>query len=95
MEFEMDYIIKMTDECEIKDRVIKITDNEGKTMDRYTAYFESGYMLMMSENPQSPRGVCLSDTWKQDFIDNDEGKEIEFDDLPERVQNAIIDFISE
>ena len=29
--------------------IIKITDNGGRTMDRYTAYFEDGYMLMMSE----------------------------------------------
>jgi hypothetical protein len=75
--------------------VLKITDNEGKTMDRYTVYFESGYMLMMSENPKSPQGVCMSDTWKQDYIDNDAGKEVNFDDLPERVQDAITDFIFE
>ena len=77
------------------ERVIKITDNEGKTLDRYTAYFASGYMLTMCDSPQSPQGVCMSDTWKQDYIDNDEGKEVEFDDLPERVQNAITDFIFE
>ena len=77
------------------DGIIKITDNEGETCDRYTAYFKDGYMLMMSESPQSPQGVCMSDCWKQDYIDNDEGKEIEFDNLPERVQKAITDFMAE
>jgi hypothetical protein len=93
----MEHVIKMTEPLGGKkfDRVIKVTDNGGKTIDRYTAYFESKYMLMMSPNPQSPQGVCLSDTWKQDYIDNDEGKEVEFDDLPERVQKAITDFIFE
>ncbi len=93
----MDYVIKNTEQTDGKtmDRVIKITDNGGKTMDRYTAYFASKYMLTMSENPQSPQGVCLSDTWKQDYIDNDNGKEVEFDNLPERVQKAITDFIFE
>lgn len=93
----MDYEIKNTEPCDGKtvDRVIKITDNGGKTIDRYTVYFESKYMLMMSHNPQSPQGVCMSDTWKQDFIDNDDGKELEFDDLPQRVQDAITNFIFE
>jgi hypothetical protein len=93
----MDYEIKNTEPCDGKtiDRVIKITDNEGKTMDRYTAYFASGYMLVMSENPKSPQGVCMSDDWKQDYIDNDDGKEVQFDDLPEQVQDAISDFIFE
>ena len=76
------------------DGIKKITDNGGKTMDRYTAYFEDGYMLMMSED-QSPRGVCMSDCWKQDYIDGDEGKDIEFDDLPESVQKAIVSFMAE
>ena len=75
--------------------IIKITDNEGKTCDRYTAYFEDGYLLGMSESPQSPQGVCMSDCWKQDYIDNDEGKEVEFEDLPERVQRAITEFMAE
>lgn len=77
------------------DGIIKITDNNGETCDRYTAYFKDGYMLMMSENPQSPRGVCMSDDWKQEYIDGDDGKDIEFKDLPERVQKAIVDFMNE
>jgi len=75
--------------------LIKVTDNEGETVDRYTAYFEDGYMLSMSDNPQSPQGVYMSDCWKQDYIDNDEGKEVEFDELPERVQKAIVNFMQE
>lgn len=76
------------------DGIIKITDNGGKTMDRYSAYFEDGYMLMMSID-QSPRGVCMSDCWKQDYIDNDDGEEIEFNNLPKAVQRAITDFMAE
>lgn len=72
--------------------ILKITDNEGETTDRYTAYFRDGYMLMMSENALSPQGVCMSDSWKQDFIDNDKGKLIAFSDLPEQVQQAIRNF---
>ncbi len=77
------------------DKILKITDNGGKTTDRYTVYFSDGYMLMMSPNAGSPQGVCMSDTWKQEYIDNDNGTEMQFDDLPEQVQKAIIRFMNE
>ncbi len=73
----------------------KITDNGGKTMDRYTVYFSDGYMLMMSENALSPQGVCMSDTWKQDFIDGDDGKDMDISSLPEQVKTAISNFMEE
>jgi len=75
--------------------IIKITDNLGKTMDRYTVYFEDGYMLMMFESPLSPQGVCISDDWKQDYIDNDNGKELRLEELPKLVQKAIQNFEEE
>lgn len=75
--------------------IIKITDNGGKTTDRYTVYFDDGYMLMMSDNAGSPQGVCTSDTWKQEYIDCDEGKELQLNDLPKQVQKAILRFANE
>ena len=73
--------------------LIKITDNEGKTTDRYTAYFTKNMMLMMSENACSPRGVCLSDTSKPEYMECDEGKEIKLADCPEQVKTAITSFL--
>lgn len=73
----------------------KITDNGGKTMDRYTVYFSDGYMLMMSDNALSPQGVCMSDTWKKDWFDADDGKEMDVCDLPKQVQTAIENFMGD
>lgn len=72
------------------DGIIKITDNEGKTVDRYSVYLKDGYMLLIDEH-----GRFFSDDWKQDYIDNDEGKEVEFENLPERVRESIVYFMAE
>lgn len=82
-------------------QLIKITDNGGETMDRYTAYFkgdgqvDGDYILNMSEYAQSPQGVCLSDISKPEYMANDTGKVLDYKDLPEQVQQAINDFIKE
>lgn len=81
------------DNTTVMNSIIKITDNN-EFFDRYTVYFKDGYMLTMSENPKSPQGVCLSDTWKKEYMDKD-NQEIEFDELFSRVQEAIVDFINE
>ena len=73
--------------------LIKITDNGGETIDRYTAYFTNNMMLMMSENACSPQGVCLSDTSKPEYLENDTGKNVIFSKLPEQVQKAIQHFM--
>lgn len=75
--------------------LIKITDNGGETMDRYTAYFkgdgviDGDYTLCMSDNATSPQGVCMSDTTKPDWIEADKGKVLAFTDCPYDVQVAI------
>lgn len=73
--------------------LIKITDNGGKTLDRYTAYFTDNLMLMMSHHCKSPQGVCLSDTSKPEYIRNDTGKNVIFSKLPEQVRQAIKEFM--
>ncbi|KKN71928.1 hypothetical protein LCGC14_0415740 [marine sediment metagenome] len=79
-------------------KLIKITDNGGKTMDRYTAYFkgdgeiDGDYTLCMSHNCKSPQGVCMSDTTKPDWIEADDGKVMVFTDCPYDVQVAIVQF---
>ena len=73
--------------------LIKITDNGGKTMDRYTAYFTKDMMLMMSSNAVSPQGVCMSDTSKPEYMECDEGAEIKLTDCPEQVKTAIASFL--
>ena len=82
-------------------KLIKITDNGGKTIDRYTAYFKGDgvrhgdYMLTMSHNCKSPQGVCLSDTSKPEYMANDTGKNMIFSKLPDQVQQAIKVFMAE
>jgi len=74
-------------------QLIKITDNGGVTIDRYTAYFSDNLMLMMSHNCKSPQGVCLSDTSKPEYLENDTGRNVIYSKLPEQVQKAIKDFM--
>jgi len=71
-------------------KLIRITDNGGKTLDRYTAFFSDNYILCMSYNCLSPQGVCMSDSG-QDFYEG--GRTIELKDCPDDVQLAILNFI--
>ena len=45
-----------------------ITDNQGKTFDRYTIYFWDGSYLTLSHNCDSPQGVSM---WGETFGTND------------------------
>ena len=63
---------------------LRYFDNDGKTMDRYTAVLPDGVVLM-SKNPLSPQGVYLH---AQGGIPRND-KEIAFTDLPEPCQEAI------
>lgn len=80
-------------------QLIKVTDNGGETVDRYTAYFEGDgdidgdYILNMSEAALSPQGVCMSDTCKPEYMANDTGLEVYIVDLPDQVQTAIYNFM--
>ena len=76
-------------------KLLHITDNGGKTMDRYTAYFDCGLHLCMSDYAISPQGVCLCDTNLSRQIERDKGKRILFSQCPEQVQTAIARFLVE
>jgi hypothetical protein len=68
---------------------IRIFDNEGKTIDRYTVQIEQD-VYGMSYNPLSYQGINLySFTLKKGERLGNVGKEINFDDLPEEVQKAV------
>lgn len=87
-------------------KIIKVTDNHGKTIDRYTVYFEERIScgntqilsyLTLSEDPESPQGVSTYDSVKvssnqtiKDFLVEDRDKEIELKDLPKSVLIHII-----
>ncbi|HDY89159.1 MAG TPA: hypothetical protein ENH82_13720 [bacterium] len=75
--------------------IIRITDNGGKTCDRYTIYFSDDTMLMLSDNPLSPQGVCMSDNAKPEYIECDEGIERQFSQLPFEVQTAVQRYMHE
>ena len=94
-------------------RYVRVYDNEGKTADRYTVVFTGRYpkgrppeflRLTMSENPFSPKGVCILDSHEYN-IDVDEkehrwspsygksnhlGKRIHWHELPETCQQAAL-----
>jgi hypothetical protein len=57
-------------------RYVRVYDNGGKTMDRYTIVFTGRYpkdelgtyfMRHCSTNPYHPQGVGISDTWRPPF----------------------------
>ena len=73
--------------------MIKVFENEGNYADKYTIMIE-GSIYAMSEHPSSPQGVnmyCgeISNGYKAD------GKEIEINDIPKEVKQAILERISE
>ena len=74
---------------------IKVYDDNGKTIDRYTIVYLDEYdgytgyhtCLGMSANPSSAQGVAQY----CDCIDGDHlGKEIPFGDLPEECQKLFV-----
>ncbi|AQT68245.1 hypothetical protein STSP2_01401 [Anaerohalosphaera lusitana] len=62
-----------------------ITDNQGKTLDRYTICFCDGSLLNLSHNCDSPQGVFM---WGEGCPSTDD-KRISFDDLPSNVQRYL------
>lgn len=73
-------------------KVIAIYDNEGKTMDRYTVYYnvkETNDMYMclgMSEKPFNPLGFGQHSCGQ---LGSHNGKKITFNDLPVDCQKAV------
>lgn len=71
---------------------IKVFDNGGKTLDRYTIVnFSRGDVLTASENPSEPNGVGqyshnILPEINAGKIPVFDGKEIKIKDLPEKVQ---------
>jgi hypothetical protein len=78
---------------------LKVYDNKGKTIDRYTILFEDWHFgkscdaLTISENPQSPQGVYSRGEVYQ--LNDSLGKEIDFNKLPEITKDFVIDVIAE
>ena len=66
---------------------LKIYDNGGRSMDRYTVYFNDTECLAMSENPFHPLGFGQHSTGK---IGPHNGQEIKFSDLPPDCQRAVL-----
>ena len=83
--------------------VRRITDNGGRSADRYTVTFEpydSGdrhlwqALLGMSENPFHPQGVGLSNAYPWGTIHRSwDEKIIAFADLPEDCRKATLQFL--
>ena len=79
-----------------------ITDNGGKTLDRYTVYFWDGDYLTLSENCDTPQGVsqtghlegiqnaAIEPAAQSNHIIFNNQKMINFFDLPENVQEHVI-----
>lgn len=78
--------------------IFKIYDNSGKTFDRYTLLTEPFHFgkscdaYGFSENAKSPQGF---NQYCGDVYEGAElGKEIDFDNLPQEVQEAILERIA-
>ena len=82
-------------------RKIRIYDDGGKTIDRYTVVFTGNYKgrngcdyVGMSEHPYHPQGFGQHG-WSEMRIDRPKyghlGKKIKFTDLPKDCQRAVID----
>ena len=79
-----------------------ITDNQGKTFDRYTVYFWDGSYLTLSHNCDSPQGVSMwgeshnipHGEFQQAVVTgskiNDDETVIDFEELPGNVQKHIV-----
>lgn len=73
---------------------MRIYDNGGKTVDRYTVIFEDWYngkscdAYGFSEDAKSPMGFNM---FLGDVYEDSVGKEITFDKLPKEVQRAVIE----
>ena len=68
-----------------------ITDNPGY-FDRYTVYLKGGGYIGLSHNPDSPQGFSQ---YGEGAAEPYPGKEITFQELPEKVQDHIIKRLKE
>ena len=85
-----------------KRKVCRIFDNGGESFDRYTIAFK-GYRLAghgmvypylaSSENPFHPQGFGLHGESKEFLTGKHLGKRVAFEDVPERVQQFILENI--
>ena len=67
---------------------IKIYDNGGRTLDRYTVVYPDGYWRFMSANPLHPQGVCM---WAEPLPGaKPDGRRVLPDQVPEAVLEAIL-----
>lgn len=70
---------------------VKVFDNLGATIDRYTVVIDNDVYLM-SHNPLSPQGINqymgIADAF--DLKDNSLGNQVAYKELPEDVVEAII-----
>ncbi len=70
----------------------RVTDNGGRTFERYTAYFADGSALLIGPTGNVPNGVCMwVDTGPElgHTADTDPDATIERSALPEPVRRAI------
>lgn len=68
-------------------RQVKVYDAGSQYADRYVVVFPEGYVRTMSSNAMAPNGCNI---YHGDWILYDEDEiEVEFDDLPEQVIQAI------
>lgn len=67
---------------------VKVYDNRGKTIDRYTVVFPTGDIYLMSVDANMPNGVCTYAGNDQDII-SDEDKRIDVDEIPSGTKQQI------
>ncbi len=87
----------MDEEIETYETDMRFFDNDGRTVDRYSALMPDGDVLVMSPSPSHPQGVCTylgaggiipgdpGDDAEETF-----GVEIDFTDLPEPCQKQVL-----
>jgi len=75
-------------------KIIAVYDNGGKTVDRFTVYFNEDYnrqgtmkeCLAMSEYPTHPMGFSQ---FSGGQLGRHNGKRIKFSDLPQHIQDHV------
>ena len=75
--------------------LFRITDNCGRTADRYTVVFSDGSFLHMSKNPTSPQGVSMCGEGidpqvLNEWIEQGESVDLALGDLPEHLIKHIM-----
>jgi hypothetical protein len=81
---------------ELKPFIFRITDNGGRTADRWTVVTCDGDYYAMSSNPFSPQGVGMTGDrldpgGLEDRVENGEERDIRWIDLPADCQRCVVD----